>query len=198
MGRYNYGKAASIMVDKNIELEKYTDEIALLTNQEPDPTSLLLLKGHALIDVWLERYVDYINDLKQVSSDNPKLRVLASELQLLFTTPHPQIDVTKGFMGKLIELKKLRIFAEDLDIALERLNKYRNIYTHNFDSRIKRSQIESILQSLLRRDKIKKLYNKKCGLLSDDTELLHFVFAHMLSRILMQYVMLKEIRKILQ
>ena len=186
------------MVDKNIELEKYTDEIALLTNQEPDPTSLLLLKGHALIDVWLERYVDYINDLKQVSSDNPKLRVLASELQLLFTTPHPQIDVTKGFMGKLIELKKLRIFAEDLDIALERLNKYRNIYTHNFDSRIKRSQIESILQSLLRRDKIKKLYNKKCGLLSDDTELLHFVFAHMLSRILMQYVMLKEIRKILQ
>jgi hypothetical protein len=180
------------------ELEKYVAEIERLHSQKPDPTSLLLLKGHALIDDWLQRYVLFLNAIKPIDPDSPKLSPLSPEFKALYSSRRPPVQLNLNFIGKLREIERLRVLPKEIIDAIQRLNKIRNDYAHDFDTRITRNHIEFILKGLTQDQRTKELYEKKRKSLADDNALMGFVMAQIIVQLLGFHTLFVRLQKILR
>jgi hypothetical protein len=163
------------------DVKRYMEEVNRLLTQVPDPTSLMLLKGHALVDDWLQRYVLFVNAIRPLDPDDPRLCSLSPVWQALFANHRPQLPVTLNFMGKLREVEKLKIIPKEVVAAMERLNKIRNDYAHDFDTRITRQQIEFVLHSLLQDQSFRERHEKGTPSGVDDFRLMGFVLIEVLT-----------------
>jgi len=177
------------------ELEKYIDEISRLHTQPPDPTSLLLLKGHALVDDWLERYIRLANSSKPVPLNHRYLQPLNEGLTHFFSSPRPQIQISDGFISKLRDIESLKMLPTYLEEALEQMNKVRNDYAHDFNTRVGRSQIDSILNSLIEVQGWKDLYEKRRASFKGNQDLLGFVFEIIITELLMRHTAITRLNK---
>lgn len=75
------------------------------------------------------------------------------------------------------------------------MNEVRNSYAHNFDTRVLRSQIDSILNRLIEVQGWKDMYEKRRSGFAGNQDLLDFVFVIIFSELMIRHTGITRLNK---
>lgn len=176
-----------------------SEDLACLLSPTVDVAALMLLKGHILVENWMDRFIAFLNSHEPRQLDPTFLRCLSPTAQKLLCQPKPwNIPLDMSYCGKLQFLAQHGLLPKANAQALERLNRVRNAFAHDFEKTISLHDVRSILQPLLEDEGGEGLRQELAELPEDVVSHLRFALLALLMQLFMFLVGISKIDDVLK